>query len=346
MKKILNLFAIVLMTSLMWSCGDDGPKPVDVEGYDSYTDDVVKFELQYPKNWHVKKRPGLSFATYSSKAGASRADNYGNDGFPAAKIQIYAVSLDSAKTYDIAVKDQTAFLEDIQGVGAPTSLTIDGQKAMKYAYEFELTDGMFNGEMYVASADPKMLTVVKFETFGGTMEKYKTNFAEILKSVKLAIAPVVLKEGDTLFTTEEIPPPSTSLVTKSGDGFTIKVPDNFKIYPAPKAGEMKQYNYAGERRGDCTIRIDIFDASKTKSLEKIVKDNMRKVNEANDLTRIKLGNNEAFRFQYSPGAKYDAKVYYTSKDKILYRITLIWFKKEADNYKDIFIKSARSFRLK
>ena len=322
MKKILNLFAIVLMASLMWSCGEDGPKPVDVEGYDSYVDDVVKFELQYPKNWHVKKRPGLSFATYSSKAGASRADNYGNDGFPVAKIQVYAVSLDSVKTYDVAVSEQTAFLEDIQGVAAPSSMTIDGQKAMKYDYSFELTDGMFNGEMYVASADPKMLTVVKFETFGGTMEKYKANFAEIIKSVKLAIAPIVLKEGDTSYVTEEIPPPSANLVTKSGDGFSIKVPDNFKTYPAPKAGEMKHYNYAGERRGDCTIRIDIFDASKTKSLDKIAKDNFKRAKGASDMTKVDLNGATAYRFDYTPTAtKHAGQMYMTLKNKKLYRVT-------------------------
>lgn len=340
MKKLLSLtFLSMFIMALIVSCGKDKPSPVPIEGYDTYTDAVMEFSIQYPKNWDIKRFPGDRVTIVSSKVANSRFKSFDPEGEPGAKIDFVTFTLKDQMTLDTVVAKKQ-FLPEVYS--SPEKIMLDGVEAIKQKYQFPLADGLFEGEIYFATADGKVVSVITFETFADNFATYKNDFDKILKSVKLAKFPSAT--ADTVKEIIELPLPSEKLVPTKGQGFTIQIPENFDSKNPSVGGTIKSYQYIGERRADCDIRVDIIDASKQKDLTKIVDQNKSRHKNAEPQSTSFAGL-KAYVFNYTPIANVNSRVYYTLKGDKLYRVTMNWSNEEANAYKPIFEKVLNSFKM-
>lgn len=338
MKKIYALFIMSLFfVVIMSGCG--GNKAVEIKGLTTYTDGAMGFVIKSPSNWLSQNREGERFISFTSAEGLKRFHNYDVDGETAAKIEVNIVQLSENQTID-SVMFRKIFQKEIYS--KPENITIDGIKAFKQTYTFDLNDGQFQGEIYYAQKDPKIVTVISFEAFGGTFDKYKEKFAEIIKDAKLAYIPE--KKADTVKVIKEADPPSAKLTNYTGEGFTIMLPDNFSV-KTPKTNSLKYYRLEGDRRGDCNITIDIIDASKQNKIDKIAQDNKAKFGNS-EPKATNISGQKAYVFELSASAEIQRRAYFVVNGNKLYRIIMDWNKvKDTDMYKPIFEKCIASFKF-
>ena len=335
MRKLFTpILSAFILAAMLWSCGDAEPKVVPVEELETYTDEAVKFEVMYPSNWYVaQKTIGLRYLVFTSQNGMERFRSYAPEGPPAAKIEVTVAEIDSSRTVDTLLKKAKMFAAETYT--DPEKVMIDGVECTKVEYAFEVEDGPFHGAMYIGAKDTSRATILTFEAFEGTWETYKDTFDKIVKNFKLAVAPADIP--DTIFRTEEYPPPSEEFKTVSGNGFSIQIPENFS-----KEGGA----YFGKRRGDSYIRVDVASVPENANLKKSVDQSHAKFPGAGQIQKTTLDGQEAYKFPYRPSGSVDGEAYFTIKDGKLYQITINWFKGEAEDYKPVFQKSVQTFSFK
>lgn len=344
MKNSLKLFMFIALVPFFISACGEKIEYTPVEGLETYTDNSTEFSIQYPKNWVKTELKGERIAVYSTSAGANRFNKYDSDGLPAARIDLKAVTLDSATTLDKVFEDSKIFAAETYST--PENITIDGTAARKLSYQFELQDGPFKGEMYIAAKDDGMATVLKFEAFANGFEEYSKTFGDILASVKLAVTPApVSSVPDTVFEEVEAEPASATLKVFNGQGFSINIPENFDTERTGKKDVIYTTKFIGLRRGDCDIQVDVLDASEQSDLNKIVEDSRKLYGNAAPKAST-IGGNTAKMLQYKPTSNHGRKVYFTVNDKKLYQITVTWFVPEQKDYLPIFDKCVQSFKFK
>ena len=339
MKKSIFFLVPALIAFIMIGCGG-GPGYTEVKELDTHVDEVKKFSVQYPSNWHIGAKQTGRFSVFTTKEGMNRFRAYDPEGLPAVRIEVTTADSDSLRTIDTIMDKSLRFEKQVYS--DPIDVTVDGVSGKKLEYAFELEDGPFHGEIIFAQKDPGTITIFSIEAFGGAFEHYKTTFDEILKTLVLAETPAPV--SDTIYNTEELPFPDEELVKKAGKGYSIMIPKNFRSRKGlGKDGNLiKSVMYDGERRGDCYINVDILDASKQNKLDKIVDDNLAKYgNPAKKST--KLGGENAYVLSYNATGTVKRRVYFAVKGDKLFRITMDWFKGEADKYLPIFEKSIASF---
>jgi len=331
MKKLLIIaFSILTTVVFLSNCGGKG-EVVEIKGMKVYEDAAMGFSMKYPENWVIQQVQGARFLVFTSKAVKSRFIRYDAMGVAGAKIEILFASLDSIRTMDTIIANKL-FEKDFYT--NPVKVTIDGVQATKQELDFELEDGPFHGEIFYATKDNKIATTIYFEAFGGTYDEYKKGFDEILASVKLG-QKIELKP-DTITVVEEAEPPSQTLRTVSGEGYSIDIPDNFS-----KEGGL----YLGKRRGDSYIKVESFDASKTKDFGKLVEENRKNLPGAGAVQNITIGGEKGAKVTYTPSGKVGGEMYFVLKNKRLYRVTINWFKGEEKDFKPIFQQCAMTLKV-
>lgn len=353
MKLRLHLILTAFLALIVISgCGEKAV-PDPVEGFTTYTDEAVKFEIQHPKNWHVaRKTMGERIEIYSSKAGMTRfnfssPENYAK-GLPTARIILFAVKLDSVKDLDKIFEDRyMMFQKDIYS--NPEKLTIDGIQVTKRNYAFQLDDGRFEGEIYIGAKDSAYASVLYFEAFSEKFAEYKKSaFEKVLASWKLAQTPSFKK--DTVVQLVEADPPSSTFKSASGEGFTIQIPDNFKSERARgAAGALFSTLFIGDRRGDCYVAVVIKDASKQNDIKKIADETSKSIAGASNPAAASLGGQNAYTIQYTQSTKegpVKTKMYFVIRGTKLYQVAMTWnTSKEADVYQPILEKSLNSIKF-
>ncbi len=338
MKKLFTFLSILSFTLLIWSCGSK-PQPEEISGLTKYEDAVVKFSINYPSNWIMQSFPGARFLVYSSKGVRDRFMQYDSKGKIGAKIEVYVAKLDSGRTLDSFMITTKLFQKNYYS--NPVKVKIDGVDGYKQSYSFDLDDGKMDGEVYYATKDGKYATLLSFEAFGGTLVGYRKYINDIVSSFKLAREPEEIKPETVKV---EAPPPSDTLITKGGDGYSISIPYNFRSETGKAKDAMSSRNFIGERRADCNIQVDVLDASKQQNLKKIVDENSPKYGNAKP-TVTNLGGQQAYEMPYSFGRNVQSKVFFVIKGKKLYRITMNWFKGEESSYLPIFDKCIKSIKF-
>ncbi len=332
MKKI-TISLLALLALVFISCGEEGPKAPDAGELKTYSDDAAKFSIDFPSNWEENKVVGKQFQAFSMPEGKVRFTTFATEGVPVARVSYTVLVLDSGQTLQKALDTSKVFTPEYYT--APVDVKIDGTTGKKITYGFPLTDGEFNGEIIVGTKDNKLYNIIKFEAFAGTIEQYRAAFDNILKSVKLGVMPeqsVIVGEA------EELPPPSTTMKTVKGNGYSISIPDNFE---AIQKGSATMY--AGERRGDSYVSVS---ASKTnsKNLKGTAEKNAKAVG-SDKLTKMKIGGQEAYMVSYAATAKIHRDIYYVINNGMLYQIVVDYFNEEADLYKSVLGKSATSLKF-
>ena len=339
MKKYFQIIlAFAFLAFIVSSCGEKA-EVTEIKSLVAYNDPILMFSVQHPSNWDVQKYPGDRLISITNKLALKRFRTFDPEGEAGAKVEVQVIKLSEGVTIDTIIAKK---LFQPEVYSAPKPVTIDGVQGTMQTYQFPLNDGVFQGEIYYAQKDADIVTIVTFEAFASTFEKYKDKFAEILKSVKLGHIPV--KGPDTVKKVVEADPPSEKLVNYSGDGFSIKISDNMDVKNPKIGGVLKSYQFIGERRGDCDIRIDIIDGSKQKSVEKIADQNKAAHKNVNP-NATNLGGQKAMLFSYSPVGGVQSKVWYVVKGEKCFRITMNWFTGEEAMFKPIFEKSVNSIRF-
>lgn len=340
MKKAYLL--TILMIALAFISCEEKPKPAEMGELKEYNDESLKMAIKFPSNWETSALEGKSFQATSLKNGEERLKNYSSNGEPIAQLSMNSVSIDSTKPLD---KIQTSLREFQEIAYDPDEkIMIDGVEAIKMSYHFPLNDGEYKGFTILAAKDSTMATIVKFRSFADGYDLYKEKANEIIASIRLAQTPE--KRSDTLFVaSEEFPFPSETLVSKSGKGYSISIPDNFKAVSASASGAEYSQKYEGERRGDSYIQVDIIDASKQSNLKKIVEQTTGGIQNKKE-TSIKMDGNEAVLIEYAASSNIQRRLYYVVKNKKLYRLTVDWFKGEQEQYLPVFEKMIKSFKVK
>lgn len=332
------------ITSILFiSCGKSGPDPVAIESLDTYTDNVTGFSIKFPKNWIKSSVPGGRFVVFSHESAKKRFSKYDPEGFPSAKIDVMVADLTTGVTIDSLVAKAKMFDASMYEVA---DTQIDGVQGKKLVYSFPLgfEDNIFNGMIFIAAKDTAKATIITIEAFDNSFETYKASFDEIIASIKLAKAPEV-KAPEVITITEEAPPPSQTLDMRTGDGFIIGVPDNFKAENIGKASNaLRAWSFLGARRGDSFIKIETFDASKQKDLKKIVDENRASFQNASP-RQTTLGGQSAYVLDYKPAASVKGRVWFAMKGDKMFRITLNWFTGEEKDFLPVFEKSVASFKF-
>lgn len=338
MKKLFTLLTSAFALILFVTNCSKGPDAPAIEGYKTYTNSSTGLSLEYPANWQVTENQ-MRFVAFNDNSGKGRFARYDTEGFPAAKIDINLSELDSTKTIDTVMHKTMKFTPDSYEI---KDITLNGLKAKKLVYTFELTTGVFYGETYIVQVDDKNANVIQFEAFDGTYDKYKEAYEKVLKSYKPGKMPT--KSTDTVTQLEEQPLPSKNLVEKNGLGYSIRIPENFSAERGPSKGVLESKNYIGTRRADCNIIVDVIDASKNKKLDKIVEDNRASYKNASP-SKTSIGGKEAYQMNYSFGRDVLSRVYFVINGDKLYRITVNWFKGEQNDYLPIFEQSISTFKF-
>jgi len=344
---LLGLLALVVVIGC-----EPKVRPVPIESLKVVTDDARKFEVKVPANWNIQTRKGSMILATSSKSAASRFNTF-SKGEGGAKIELRVIPIDSVNPTMAAIieKSKLEFERDttkpknISDSPVPMYLdeatTFGGKVGKKLSVEFDQIDGKCRMEMYFAEND-SLVTTLTLAAFGNTFQDYEAEFAEIIKSVKLAQKVVVAPKVDT--TAPAGPePPSTTLRAYAAADFSIKIPDNFQGTKGSSKG-LSSMSFAGSRL-DCTIQVDVFDAKDQKNLDKIIEQNKARYQGAK-ATPTTVNGQKAYYFNYAGGAGVGSRAYFTVKGDKMFRITLNWFKDEQAVYLPLFEQCVTSMNLK
>jgi hypothetical protein len=338
MRKILLIFSFIsAFLVITTSCDKSGDAPA-VEGYEVYTDATSGLSVEYPKNWHKSTNP-IRFVAFNVKEWQGRFSRYDTDGNAATKFDVTVYEIDSVNTIDSVLEKSKKFDASAYEV---TDAKIGGLPAKKLTYTFELNTGVFYGETYVVKVDETSANVLQIECFDGTFDTYQEAVNKFISSYKPGKFPKA--KTDTVTKEVEAEPPSETLVTKSGNGYSIKIPDNFMAERGPSSGVIESKNYIGARRADCNIIVDVIDASKNKKLKNIVDENNKNYKNASP-SKTSLGGKEAYQMNYSFGRDVISRVYFVINGDKLYRITMNYFNGEKASYLQIFEKCIGSFQF-
>ena len=379
MSKMRHSVLFVLVLCLVLSACDSGPKPVEITGLTNYTDELIKFSIEYPENWVTTRQPGERFVVFSSNDAKPRFIKYDSEGFPGAMIDVYATKVDETKTEDFLIQRAQIFSPEIY---EESEITVDGVQGRRFDYTFPLQDGDFRGVIIIASKDQITYTILKLESFGGTFggaktvhkdlglvskaknsegephaaaklkiayvdstqrKLYEDNFNQIIATLKLAETPQ--RRNDTLTIIEELPFPSENLVQKQGNGFSISVPDNFYLGKTNSANMIASYNYIGDRRGDCNIQVDVLDGSQTSDFKKAATELASRYPNSPSVSGVKIGGTDGYVMNWRPTKDVRGRVYFAKKGDKIFRISLNWFAPEETNYLPIFEKSIASIKF-
>lgn len=308
-------------------------EPVPIERWERYTDPVRNFSIEYPANWSHRAVAGEQFYAISIAGAEQRFIEYG-EGPSAAKLEMRVVK--TTTPLDQFIKEDKVFAEEAY---KQEPATIAGVQATKLSYKFDAPDGTFEGFKVYAAKD-SFITTIEFAAFGGTFEYYKPATERILQSVVL---PQVQAAPRADTTPKGPEPPSATFVRTRGDGYSIEIPDNFRVKGIKAQGAIGGSEYLGSRL-DCTIRVDILDASKQSKLDKIASDNRSSFG-GGEPRKVKLGGTDALLFVYSPQKGIERHVYLAVKDNKLYRVFLTWNKQEESVYKPVFDRAIASFKF-
>ena len=310
--------------------------------YETYEDKIANASIKFPKGWKAAVEAGKSASYYSNDKIIERFSGnnaYQESELTGAKVAVVINKLEGAINLDSLINNGKIF-EDPSAYSPIQDAEVDGMKAKKLSYAFKYGDGEFKGEKYYAMKDSTALTVVEFESFGGTFDQLHPKFEEMLKSAKLAFFKTVVKDT-TGGKPAETFKASETLASYDGAAFSMQYPDNFS---SKNVGGGTQFQGIGGP-SDCIINISTSDASKQGNLTSIINQN-KKLYKAESSSSTKIDGNDAAYIEDAPVKDVRRRTYFSVKGGKLYKITLQWFKPEQQFFLPVFEKSLASFKFK
>lgn len=332
MKHLLTL--VTLVSLVIVGCKEKA-NPVTIDELHLNVDEPRKFEVKTPKNWFTQKVPGELVLAVTSKEVSRRFSNFA-PGTGGAKVELRVLLVDSTRNLDSIVKNSKLEFRDKLDRYKRSNSTLGGKPAIKLEVAFDQTDGEYRQEIWFAEQD-SVITMFSLAAFGGTFADYSEEFKEIYQSVKLAKREVVAPKTPQVDTTKRGPePPSDTLRSYSAPDFVMQIPQNFSGSRTSTPGTISSMSFSGSRL-DCTIQIDVFDASKQKDLAKILDQNKASYGGGSPSSTTLAGQKAAY-FNYNANAQVASRAYFMVKGDRMFRITMNWYKPDQNLYLPIFEK--------
>lgn len=336
-----RLIALALAGIIALSGCSYKAKPVPIEGLELVKDEIRLFEMKVPTNWFKQTRKGDLIVSTTTPTIGNRFMKFGK-GEGGGKVELRVIPIDSTNpSIDTMIKRSKLEFEDDLDRYTISQATLGGKPAKKLSVKFDQADGEFQLESYFAEND-SLVTIVTVAAFGKTFEDYQKEFTEILASVKLAQRPVVVEKTETATPTGP-EPPSDTLRSYNAPDFSIEIPQNFEGKKGQSSG-LSSMSFLGSRF-DCTIQVDVFDASKQNDLNKIIEQNKARYQGAGQVAST-INGQKAYYFNYNPAANVAARAYFTVKGNKMFRITLNWYKPEQAVYLPLFERCVTTVKLK
>lgn len=324
--------AALLAILLLAGCGGEVKiAPVPVGEMEEYKDPGSGFHLSYPKGW----APGAESGRVSIFNTADAYQKYLEPTGPYGDAVL--VRVDVRKSADLAATKAEflkEFSEDGRTMMAEEPITVDGKPGWKVGYKVPYAAKVImNGHLVGVPAD----SAYYFLAFSGFNQQYEAHtavFDAMLASFQLP-KPAAPGTDETL--------PSETFANYDAKLFTFEYPENFNFTGAPKGNNEMTVELRGYRQ-DCTIRFDVFGA-KGLPLEKVFEQNKAKYR-ARSTGNATVGGQAAMFVNYSPAAQVDSRAYFIVRNDKVYRITLNWFKGQADAYNAAYTKVISSVKFK
>ncbi len=347
--RLKPFFAVICLMMFLSACGSDNQtESISITELKAFEDRAMNFGMSAPTNWYPLRKVGAQAAFYSSQEVVQRFTNF-QAGPTGAKVAIRIMGLDSTMTLDELIEKSKEF-GDASMYTAVTDVQIGGHSGKKYGVKFEgYPDGVYQGERYFGVMDDTVATMVELLAFGGNFEALKPKFDEIVKTVKLGYELPVAPRVDTVFEGGEQFQPSENVITMRGSGFSLKLPDNFQGRSKKSASAKSGTQYRGKGSAapvDCYIQVEVFDASKQKDLDKIANENLAKYS-ASSANSAQVAGLDARVLNDTRLArnKVDGKVYFAVKGENMYRVSVYYYKPEAEIWKPVFDKALASLKI-
>lgn len=318
---------------------------VVIDGLEEFTDSRMQFGMLVPSNWEKRVDAGKQALFYSANDESlfTRFSSY-YKGPGGALVSIGAYELDSAFSIADVLEQEMVFKDEIYN---RSQTSVAGQPGQKLTYTFELQDGVFNGEKYIAmDQDSAVATVVTLEAFADKFEVLRQVREDILASVELGYK---RPEGDSAGAVVYMPAFIPSDTTERFDNphFAIRIPQNFKGKNEKSASAIAgvKFQGTGQAPEDCTIQVEVFD-SKGLTLDAIVEENLSafKASAASD---VKVGEVPAKMLRDGRLSRDQVgRVYFAVKGDKMYRVLVYWYKPEADYWREPFERAVSSIEIK
>jgi hypothetical protein len=335
---MLTAFSAVLM---IISCGKK-VEPPPIGELDTYEDKSMNFSIKFPKGWKSAIEVGKRAEYYSTEQIMMRFRTYDESEATGAKVVIIANKPEGSVNMD-SVINATKIFEDPSVYSPVEDVTIDGVQGKRLKYAYKYGDGEFKGERYFAMKDSTAVTMIEFESFGGTFDALHPKFEEMLKSVKLAYAKPAVVKDTTGGKPAETFKPSDALSTFEGKNFSMSYPTNFSGKPAGGGLEAIQFQGIGGP-SDCIVNVTVTDATKQSNLDRIIEQN-KKLYKAESSTPAQVGGIAGAYIEDTPVKDVRRRTYFAVKGNKLYKVTLQWFKPEQEFFLPTFEKCFASLKL-
>ncbi len=329
------------MAIIVSACGKKAEAP-PIADLDTYEDKSMNFSIKFPKNWKAAVEAGKRAEYYSDDKIMQRFREYNESEITGAKMVIMANKLEGPVSLD-SIIEATKIFQDASVYAAPEKVQIDGVEATRLKYAYKYGDGEFKGERYFAMKDSTAMTIIEFESFGGTFDQLHPKFEEMLKSVKLAYYKAVVKDT-TGGKPAEVFKPAEGFASFDGKNFSIQYPTNFSGKSTGGGLETVEFKGIGGP-ADCIMNVTVTDASKQNNLDRIIEQN-KKLYKASASSPAKLGGETAAFIEDSPVKDVRRRTYFAVKGNKLYKVTLQWFKPEQEIFLPTFEKCLGSISLK
>ncbi len=326
------LFSVALMFLLcLAGCGGEKKlEPVKPGDMETYRDPGFGYSIQYPKGWMPNAEVGRAGFYSAQDVDKKFLDPTGQfpDGVMIGVTVIRSASADTAKKIiDDMVK--SGFV-----VAKPDTVSVGGRPGLRYGYSGLYTKTVKETGEHIYVPSDTVVYDIRCAGFGGYYDAYKAVFDASIATLQFP-KPAVPGRDPTL--------PSENTAEASGKLFSIMYPDNFTQLGVPKGTNEEVIELRGVRQ-DCSIRVDVFGA-KGLTVEKVFDQNKGKY-KATATGKATVSGLPALSLTYAATANVQRRFYFIVKNDKVFRVTMDWYRPQADEYMKAYDKTINSLRIK
>jgi len=325
-----------LCIAFLAGCGKkEEPVTIQVGNEETYKDNVLHFEIQYPGNWPKSIELGKRIIFYSSDAASYRFIPPFAEGEKGAMIETGATRGDQSAMSKAINDFKTEY--NFATFASDETTTLAGSPATKLSYTIQSGNDLIHATRTYTLSD-SFYTYLTFAWFDGSQAGAKPAFDQAVNSFKLAH---VMSAAAAAAAAQEA---SSTTERANNEFFTMDYPDNFSVHNGISKGMLFTSIFRGDRN-DCSIQIDVFDAQKL-TLDKVFDQNKGKYANSGASTDMQLNGNPAKYLNYSPVRDVTSRVYFIVKNGKVYRIILNWYKPMQDNFLPVFERCIGTLNIK
>lgn len=332
--KTIAAFAILTLAGLLLLSGCGGGQkmePVPVGEMQEYRDPGIGFSIHYPTGWISDAQ--VARARFYNAPDVDKKFLEPTGAYPIG----VTITVDVTMTGNPAAAVQ-AFRKDVEQtgmqMGQEQKVTVAGIEGARLPYKANFGSGNIVSGHHILITTDSAFYDIGFAGFGPMYDAYAAVFEASLKSFEFP-KPKVQGTDETL--------PSETFADYDATSFTFRYPDNFNFIAVPK-GKFEQALELRGARLDCSIRFDTFSA-KGLTVEKVFDQN-KGTYKGRQPQKATVGGESALLVYYPSRADVDSRAYFVVKNDKVLRVTMNWYKPQAQKYLAAYEKVIESVKFK